>query len=469
MSRPFADRLNGRGGQRDLMAPSVLAASVLSALLAVLGAGEDLEEDDLPPGWHRQVHHSLGLPEDARLATDDGRLSVRVQGTCATEDLDAWRACTDARLAALREDLPSGRLGPWLDLESVRLECEGPGTSSGAVEALLSATERDACGLVVPTQEGTTVAAVLASPPVPATPSPAATPASPPPSPTAAKAAQEPLPPSPAPQPLDEAPVLRPRDAVGPVLVGTVLPVTAAVGVGLMPWDQWTFAGRRHALAAGSWLQGALRTAGAVVGVGLYSRVQGEALLENPTRGQAHGLIEAHPGISIQGLRARLGVAWGTAVYHLERLERHGLVVSHRQGNHRRYFVAGSREAVARESLSVLHAVTARRLAQAVMARPGASQSDLCDVVGVRGPVASKYLRRLEHQRLVRSETRNRFRCYYPTTPLRELAAMPGAVSLEPSANRPATAPQTTVHAQSAAAGNGAAKGDPAQDQGASL
>jgi len=487
--------------------PAPLASLAVASLLpALLGAvfeadGPQAEDTDLGSALREQVRIHLGLPEDTRIVPAEGRFEVVLRpGACpsAVDDMEGWKACTTARLDEMAASVREGPLGAWLDVEAASLSCEGladanpveaaesAGTAppAGSVDAspedgvaadaahVLEATEAPAataaedaeaagtatCGLVLPPRKGTSLATALpaapAKPPRPAMPLEPAWDPDDPPVPAGRSVPGEPRA---EPQSVPLGPV--PWDAMLVLLAGTVAPAAAAVTVGLMPWRRlggtapvrtaWA-----QVVRLGAWLarsaQHALGVAGGLA-VSLYSRLADDEILENGTRGQIHGLLEGRPGLSIQEIRAELGVAWGTAVYHLERLERHGLVVSHRHGNHRRYFVAGSREARDRASLAVLQARTAQRLARAIMARPGASQTDLCEEVGVRGPVASKYLRRLERHALVRSETRNRFRCYYPTSPLRDLGPrawdLDAGPDVAPDAERGGPGPEPDVAA----------------------
>jgi len=59
------------------------------------------------------------------------------------------------------------------------------------------------------------------------------------------------------------------------------------------------------------------------------------------TRGRILGGIETQPGISFNELRRNLKLPNGTAVYHLEVLERERLIKSERDGIYRRFFPWG--------------------------------------------------------------------------------------------------------------------------------
>lgn len=199
----------------------------------------------------------------------------------------------------------------------------------------------------------------------------------------------------------------KPLPVDAPILVGAAVPILA-IAIAAVPWS----AAGGAALEAGRRVPVWARYLGAAA---LYSRITDDDLLENETRAKVTEFVEEHPGASIQDIQEAAGVAWGTAIYHLARLERHGKMVSLRDGNFRRYWVSGTTEARRREALAVLRTDVARQLALAVHRNPGIKQKELCEKIGIRNPVASKYLKRLAEQKLVRDEPQGRFRCYYPT------------------------------------------------------
>lgn len=340
----------------------------------------------------------LGLVAGAPGFAEDGHL-----GPCAALEGAAWRACALTELEVAWTSL-NRTAAPALDsaLDTVPgtttldgLVGDATGLLDGDQEGLLADDEGDAkagpecpCGLPAHYQAMLDRQAPPASRPAPG------------PVPTTTA-------PAPAPQTGESTASPEPRWVVPAVALGA-LPVAAAFlpGHGLMARLPW-----RRALALLP-----------LAGLGLFSRIRPDDMFENATRKGIADALRERPGRSIQELRDGLGIAWGTAVYHLERLEGAGLVVSHRTGNHRRYYMSGSPEARHRDGMGVLEADTARRLAQAVMTEPGVTQKGLCARVGIRHPVASKYLKRMEQHMLVTTETRDRFRCYTPTSRLRELA-----------------------------------------------
>lgn len=142
--------------------------------------------------------------------------------------------------------------------------------------------------------------------------------------------------------------------------------------------------------------------------LGLFSRIEDGDLAAHPLRRQALDLIEANPGATVQDVRRTLGIAWGTAVYHLGRLERAGLVAVRRSAGRRGHWPLG--QAPPRDAL----APTGQALADLVRQRPGLSQRELAVLAGIGAPAACKQLRRLENAGLVAAQAAGRTRRYVP-------------------------------------------------------
>jgi predicted transcriptional regulator len=73
----------------------------------------------------------------------------------------------------------------------------------------------------------------------------------------------------------------------------------------------------------------------------LYSRLKEDELLNNYRRGLIHGYIIAHPGASFSELRRSLGLPNGPLVYHLNVLEKNGMIKHRRLRNLVEYFGSG--------------------------------------------------------------------------------------------------------------------------------
>lgn len=160
-----------------------------------------------------------------------------------------------------------------------------------------------------------------------------------------------------------------------------------------------------------------------VAGVALYSRLARSELLDNGHRDRVYKLVQEHPGLGLSEIMERCGLGWGTTVYHLDRLERAGFVASERAGLHRCYFPVGTVPKESRKGMGALKADTTRSIAEFLVARPGATQTELCAALGMSASAASKQITKLESAGLVRRERDWKTVHLYPEGPLPALLA----------------------------------------------
>jgi predicted transcriptional regulator len=172
----------------------------------------------------------------------------------------------------------------------------------------------------------------------------------------------------------------------------------------------------------------------AVGALGLYSRLTKSDLLDNEHRDRVYKLIQETPGLGVSEIGARSGLGWGTTVYHLDRLERAGFVASERGGLHKCYFPVGTLAREARKGLGALKADTTRSIAEFLLVRPGATQSELCGALGLSASAASKQVSKLEEAGLVRRERDWKTVHLHPTDALPPLLNAPAAPSPAPLA-----------------------------------
>ncbi|HET6403530.1 MAG TPA: MarR family transcriptional regulator [Candidatus Thermoplasmatota archaeon] len=161
----------------------------------------------------------------------------------------------------------------------------------------------------------------------------------------------------------------------------------------------------------------------ALVGFALYSRLSRAQILDHERRDEVFKLVRAEPGISLTDVAQRCGLGWGTTVYHLDRLERAGFVASERSGGRRLYFPVGAVAKDARPSLGALQQETTRSVASFVAQRPGATQSELAEALGLTASAASKQVSKLESVGLVRREREWKTVRLHPEPKLAELLA----------------------------------------------
>lgn len=199
-------------------------------------------------------------------------------------------------------------------------------------------------------------------------------------------------------------------EAVGPEVAEKAPPVIAAAG----------FLAVLQAL--GAWR---------VLGFGafaMYSRLAKSELLDNTHRDRVFQLIRDTPGLGVSEIAQQTGLGWGTTVYHLDRLERAQMVTSERAGLHRCYFPIGTVGRDERKAHGLLKGDTTRSIATFLVERPGATQTEMCEALGMTASAASKQLTKLENAGLVRREREWKTVRLFPQGPL------PALVTPEPHA-----------------------------------
>jgi DNA-binding MarR family transcriptional regulator len=190
--------------------------------------------------------------------------------------------------------------------------------------------------------------------------------------------------PLPAPAPIPSLPVgidLTPAPVMPPVAAPPMLPpeeqavATAAAGSGLL------------ALLAA-----------------LYSRLAPNQLLDHERRDRILAIVRAQPGIGPQDVGAKLGTSWGVTQYHLDKLEKGGLLTSQRKGHHRCYFVPGAVPREQQGTVALFRVDTTRRVAELIAQKPGLTQTQLCAELGISASAMSKQVARLEGAGVLRRE-----------------------------------------------------------------
>lgn len=141
-----------------------------------------------------------------------------------------------------------------------------------------------------------------------------------------------------------------------------------------------------------------------LVGLGLYSRLARGQLLDHERRDAVYKLVQGGPGISLTDIAQRTGLGWGATVYHLERLEKGGFLSSEKSGAKRCFFPVGAVARDARAPLATLREEQLRVVATYVHERPGTTQGEMADALGISASAASKQVTKLESAGLVLRE-----------------------------------------------------------------
>jgi predicted transcriptional regulator len=126
-----------------------------------------------------------------------------------------------------------------------------------------------------------------------------------------------------------------------------------------------------------------------------YSRLKQSDLLDNPARRKVFDAVAARPGIHLQAILAATGTVRGITVYHLNVLERGGLVAHVSLRKFRRYYVTGTVPFREMRAQAELEAGSARTAYEVVRREPGITLGELAKRLGVTPPAAHKTVERL--------------------------------------------------------------------------
>ena len=168
------------------------------------------------------------------------------------------------------------------------------------------------------------------------------------------------------------------------------------------------------ARAAVLWLLGVGGAASAVAAG--WRHVQRRNALDHPTRVALLALIRRQPGLHLRALARATAQPVQRAAYHLQVLERLGLVASQRLGGRRCYHEAGVAPEVRRALLeaAALPGPAARDVLAFIATHPGASQSEVARQLGMLPGRARWHLRRLAAQGALVEAREGKARTYRP-------------------------------------------------------
>jgi DNA-binding transcriptional ArsR family regulator len=169
----------------------------------------------------------------------------------------------------------------------------------------------------------------------------------------------------------------------------------------------------------------------------LYARIAKDRLLDHARRETLLGVVRDRPGMTLSDVAEASGIPRNTATYHLNRLEKEGILTSARQGRSRLYFAVGGdvRKAQA-DAFAALRHDKARALALAVGEAPGVDQQALCARLGLAPSLVHWHADRLLAAGVLRKEREGRHVRYHPGAawPLVQASEASGAARADATA-----------------------------------
>lgn len=147
-----------------------------------------------------------------------------------------------------------------------------------------------------------------------------------------------------------------------------------------------------------------------------FRRITRQTVLDHEQRRVIYETVGDSPGISLRSLREKIGMAEGTARYHLDLLVRHGLIASHCRYGFTRYYVNnGAYGRPEHVLLTHLHNENDRRIIDLLTGSDGKSHRDLMAATGTTSSSISWHMKRLVADGIVQSERNGKINSYQLT------------------------------------------------------
>ena len=148
--------------------------------------------------------------------------------------------------------------------------------------------------------------------------------------------------------------------------------------------------------------------------------------LDNTNRHRIYACIRDHPGIAPAEIARATGINRGTVHYHLSCLQDAGLVSILRRKGRAGYFRNGDCNPTEKAMYLHLNNDIRRQILALLLEKPGITQSEIADIMGIARSTAAWYLQKLAADELVESDRDGRTVHYALTC---EVLAFSGALS----------------------------------------
>jgi predicted transcriptional regulator len=158
------------------------------------------------------------------------------------------------------------------------------------------------------------------------------------------------------------------------------------------------------------------------------ARVAQPALITNSTRTEVYDFIVANPGIQFRGICTGLGIAIGTAEFHLGVLKKSGLISFVRDGKYKRFFATKKFSAKQIQLISILRHKTTRQILEIITNEKRVSHRKLASNLSMSSQGLTWQMHRLKQEGVIQ-ETREGIRVHYSLKE-RDIQALPELLCL---------------------------------------
>ena len=144
----------------------------------------------------------------------------------------------------------------------------------------------------------------------------------------------------------------------------------------------------------------------------LYSRLQKDTLADEPTRQKLLKHIYAEPGSNFKQLKDKFSLHNGTLAHHINILENHDIITSHRSGRQRLFFPIGANQEISR--ISLVTNETQRNIMVIVKGTPGITQSMISKQLSMSRQKINYHVNTLVDKAFLKIEKHGRITRLYP-------------------------------------------------------
>lgn len=147
-----------------------------------------------------------------------------------------------------------------------------------------------------------------------------------------------------------------------------------------------------------------------ILGAQNAAQMQDSAVLEN--RERIFDYISNYPGTHMRQIARQLNIHLGTLRYHLDHLEKNGLIVSQKQNNLKIYFASGRLRPEEKALAQLLQQKRFRDIILVLIDAPGSTFSQIAERLSMSPSTASKYINILDDRRILSHERVGRSKRY---------------------------------------------------------
>ena len=146
--------------------------------------------------------------------------------------------------------------------------------------------------------------------------------------------------------------------------------------------------------------------------VPMYSRLQKDTLVDEPTRQKLLKYIYSEPGANFKQLKDKFSLHNGTLAHHINILENHEIITSHRSGRQRLFFPMGVNQEISRVSLVTNE--TQLNIMDIVKETPGITQAMISKKLNMSRQKVNYHVNSLVDKAFIKIEKQGRITRLFP-------------------------------------------------------